>query len=116
LRQQLREGDRLFRYAGDEFVALISRGDAVAASLVSDRLSAAVGAHEFEVPGEGGAILTLNLHVSIGIAICPDQASTREEILEMADRALYRVKRPVSAGLSVEVSGAAAAAHAMGLS
>ena len=103
LRQQLREGDRLFRYAGDEFVALISGGDMDSAAGVAERLASAVASHEFQVPAEGDVILKLKLRVSIGTAVCPDHASTREEILEIADRALYCAKRPVRVGLAVDL-------------
>jgi two-component system cell cycle response regulator len=95
LRQQLRDRDLLFRYAGDEFVVLISGLDAAAHAQVAERLRVAVSTHVFDIAGADGLRIAIELEVSIGVAVYPDHATSKEDILEAADRALYGRKRVI---------------------
>jgi|GEM_PF-4977202 len=95
LRQQLRDRDLLFRYAGDEFVVLISGVDAAAHAQVAERLRAAVSNHFFDILGTDGIRLPIELEVSVGVSVYPDHAASKQEILEAADRALYSRKRAI---------------------
>lgn len=104
LRGLLRETDMLFRYGGDEFVAVLSPSDLSTAQAVADRIEAAVKLLEFFTcePALEGAGIRITL--SIGIALYPDHAQTRETILQMADQAMYGAKK--SAVQKVFLSGA----------
>lgn len=82
LRLHSREMDTAARYGGDEFVLILPETDADAARLVAQRISKRL-AEDGEEP---------KLTVSIGTAICPDDGETIHEILNAADRDLYREK------------------------
>jgi diguanylate cyclase (GGDEF)-like protein len=89
LRAQLRESDRLFRYAGDEFVIVVPSAETSGFERLAERIQMAVSSTEFEVGQIGGQVRRISLAVSIGISVFPEHAASREEILEAADRALY---------------------------
>lgn len=85
----LRRSDVICRYGGDEFVIIlegISKGEAVE---LAEDVRKTIEKHVF-LEKEG---LALHLTVSIGVAVCPDHAKTRKEILEAADAAMYSAKR-----------------------
>jgi diguanylate cyclase (GGDEF)-like protein len=85
----VREKDTVFRYGGDEFVAVLSSCDLPTARLVAERIRESVEKHAF-LSDEG-----LNLHftVSIGVAIFPEHANSKKEIIDAADHAMYDAKK-----------------------
>lgn len=87
LKGELRAGDIVARVGGDEFIIVQTRRQQPeAASRLANRL---VESFErmFEVDGE-----LRQLGVSIGIAIHPDNGTTRQQLVSSADIALYRAK------------------------
>ena len=90
LRRTLRAADLPARYAGDEFVALLSDTGAVGARDVADRICAAVRSHVFALRDRPGAV---PMTVSVGVASFPDDGETTDAMFAAADRALYQVKR-----------------------
>lgn len=88
LRETLRESDTVARFGGDEFAILqpIADGPADAADLAR-KIVAAV---QRPIGIDGGERA---IHVSIGIALYPQDATTVEELMALADRALYAAKR-----------------------
>jgi diguanylate cyclase (GGDEF)-like protein len=87
LRRQVRPGDQLFRYGGDEFVVLLADTGAGAAATLARELVAAVG----ERPFEGTPPLALS--ISLGVACLPEDGDTPVALLEVADRRNYLAKR-----------------------
>lgn len=89
LKRLVRSNDTVFRYGGDEFVAVLSSCDLATAKAVAERIRAHVEGHAF-IADEG-----LNLHftVSIGVALFPEHASSKKELIDAADRAMYDVKK-----------------------
>ncbi|MFL5812983.1 MAG: diguanylate cyclase [Bdellovibrionia bacterium] len=85
----VRERDTVFRYGGDEFVAVLSSCDLPTARVVAERIRESVEKRVF-LSEEG-----LNLHftVSIGVAIFPDHAKSKKEIIDAADHAMYDAKK-----------------------
>jgi diguanylate cyclase (GGDEF)-like protein len=74
------------RYGGEEFALVLPETDANGAYLVAERIRVAV---------ENASFFGNNtrLTISCGVACYPHHASTLEELIENADRALYRSKK-----------------------
>lgn len=89
LKKLVRSNDTVFRYGGDEFVAVLSSCDLTTAGAVAERIRAHVEGHSF-ISDEG-----LNLHftVSIGVALFPDHANSKKDLINAADHAMYDVKK-----------------------
>lgn len=88
LRRQIRKADTAARIGGDEFV-LILKGMVAPAALqqLADRIIAAIRA--LTPPALPGSPVS----ASLGIIICePSDGETPEEVLAMADKALYQSK------------------------
>lgn len=92
LRKLVREKDTVFRYGGDEFVAVLTNCDLATAGLVAERIRSHVEHHAFISAPEDGA---LNLHftVSIGVALFPEHATSKKDLIDAADHAMYDVKK-----------------------
>lgn len=81
----LRENDRLGRYGGDEFLAILPGSNKEQAQQVADRMTATImeaSAQEPTLPS-----------ISIGVAASPDDGQSANALLEAADGALYVAKR-----------------------
>ncbi len=82
---QVRSEDRVFRYGGDEFAVLLPGVGRHEARVIADRLAAAVD----EIgAAEDGPHVT----VSIGVAACPADGTTKDELVMLADAELYLEK------------------------
>ena len=84
LRQRLRRLDSVYRYGGEEFVALLMETDASQATLVAEDLKAQVQSADI-VPGR-------TLTVSIGLCDVM-RTESAEQWLSLCDKALYRAKQ-----------------------
>jgi diguanylate cyclase (GGDEF)-like protein len=88
IRACARESDVVARFGGDEFSVILpetgSEGAAAVAARVRERLSS------FQFLAADG--LSVHLTASIGVATLPDVATSTEELLRAADKAMYRVK------------------------
>ncbi|UVO35039.1 GGDEF domain-containing protein [Bradyrhizobium arachidis] len=76
--------DLLVRMGGDEFVLVQRTADD--AEAMAMRIVQAIGA-PYDVDGR-----TVELGVSVGIAVAPDDGRTAEALLSRSDKALYRAK------------------------
>jgi diguanylate cyclase (GGDEF)-like protein len=85
-----RESDRLYRYGGDEFAALLPGADRVVAHEVAERIRRAVRERTAAKAGLDG----LAVSISAGVACYPEDGRTKDELVAVADRALYLVKSP----------------------
>jgi diguanylate cyclase (GGDEF)-like protein len=83
LRVYCRDTDTAARYGGDEFALVISEGGSKEAQQVALRIRERVS-QDAGIPP---------LSISVGAAAYPQDGSTREELLEAADRELYAMKR-----------------------
>ncbi|MEH1015544.1 diguanylate cyclase [Micromonospora sp. CPCC 206060] len=99
LRAEIREVDLAFRSGGEEFVVLLPETDARGATIVAERLGAAIRAtpvtvhpHPGTPVGPGPVEVAIAVTVSIGIAVFPDHAATGQQVLDAADDALYAAK------------------------
>lgn len=85
----VREMDTVARYGGEEFAVVLPRTDAPKGLGVAERLRTAVAA----TPVSAGLAEPLPLSVSVGLAVYPDDASSKGALIECADKALYAAKR-----------------------
>jgi diguanylate cyclase (GGDEF)-like protein len=97
LKRFVRESDTVFRYGGDEFVAVLSPCDLATARAVAERIRQSVEAREF-LADEG---LKIHFTVSIGVALFPDHARSKKEIIDAADQAMYSAKRTTRNAVTV---------------
>jgi diguanylate cyclase (GGDEF)-like protein len=88
LRAAIRETDIACRYGGDEFVVILPDTDAVSARRLGERIRQIILRHVF-LKEEG---IDARLGASIGIATYPNEAPTKEELIHLADEAMYRDK------------------------
>lgn len=84
----VRQVDTLARYGGDEFTILLVDTELETAVQIAERIRRTVESTIFEGGREGALRLTL----SIGVATYPDHGCTREELLDLSDKAMYRAK------------------------
>src|SRR6185369_6129357 len=84
-----RSYDTLARYGGDEFALLMPGTGPEEASRLAGRLRGALAGMTYQPPGHDVAV---PLHLSVGVAVFPDQAPSRQEALDLADFHLRRAK------------------------
>lgn len=88
LKRSVRDVDVVIRYGGDEYTAILVETSPEMARLVAERIRAMVEAHVF-LADEG---YNIRLTCSIGYSCCPEDTVSKEELLEMADQAMYTGK------------------------
>ena len=87
LKQHTRAGDIVCRYGGEEFVVIMPGAELSNCRQRGEQLRIDIAELRVKFSGKD-----LNVTVSIGIAAYPDHGKNGEEILIMADRALYQAK------------------------
>jgi diguanylate cyclase (GGDEF)-like protein len=97
LKKHVRERDTVFRYGGDEFVAILSACDLETAKVLAEKIRASVEKKSF-LKTEG---LDIHFTVSIGVALFPDHAGTKKEIIQAADQAMYDAKKTTRNSVSI---------------
>jgi diguanylate cyclase (GGDEF)-like protein/excisionase family DNA binding protein len=81
----IRQGDRAYRYGGDEFAVILPDVARQAAEEVARRIRAAIQA----IPDESGGP---HVTISIGIASQPEDGTEKDTLVEIADQALFLAK------------------------
>lgn len=87
LRDEVRSGDTVSRWAGDEFVLIIEEANPEAIALLIERLRHRV-AEPFEFDG-----IRLVASAAIGSAFYPAEATDSAELLKLADQRMYDDKK-----------------------
>ncbi len=88
LSKRVRGEDVVARFGGEEFTILLADTGLVDAVQVAEGLRSAI--HDLQVSSLGRRIEGLS--VSIGVAAYPECSSTQDELLRLADGALYQAK------------------------
>jgi diguanylate cyclase (GGDEF)-like protein len=88
LRECIRQVDTLARYGGDEFTILLADTGPEAGMQIAERIRRTVADTLFE----GGAGEPIRLTISIGVAGYPLHGRDRTQLLDAADKAMYRAK------------------------
>jgi diguanylate cyclase (GGDEF)-like protein len=89
LKASVRAYDIVGRYGGDEFMVILPATDAVEAVTVADRIVDNAATTEVRI----GPRSRTSLNLSVGLSVFPAQASTRQELIDAADRAMYQAKQ-----------------------
>jgi diguanylate cyclase (GGDEF)-like protein len=102
IRSSARETDVVSRFGGDEFALVLPDTGGEGAYAVGERIRERIAAHRF-LTGDG---LDIHLTVSVGVATLPDVANSSEELVQAADKAMYRVKDSGKNGILAAVDPA----------
>lgn len=97
LKKTLRDGDKIFRYGGEEFIIVLNRIDNDHCSQISQRILKLISTNKLIYKGT-----TLQVTVSIGSTSYHD-GDTMEDLIERADKALYRSKTNGKNQMNMEI-------------
>ena len=89
IRRELRESDTVGRYGGEEFLVVLPRTCADAATRAAEKIRGAVAREPVPAVRRGVAV---PVTVSLGIATAPDDGQEVARLLEVADQRLYAGK------------------------
>jgi diguanylate cyclase (GGDEF)-like protein len=96
LKYNLRSIDWAIRYGGDEFILLLPRASRKEAVRLASRLRQALNQSIFFEKES----LNITITASFGVAAFPDDAVDKENLLRLADKAMYKVKRTGRDGIA----------------
>jgi diguanylate cyclase (GGDEF)-like protein len=88
LKRSVRDVDLVIRYGGDEYTIILVETDAESAATVAERIRTTIERNAF-LADEG---YDIHLTACIGYACFPDDTRSKLELLEVADKAMYRGK------------------------
>jgi len=88
LLKNLRSIDIVARYGGDEFVIVLPQTLPTAATHIAERMRKAIEQNVF-LKKEG---YSLRMTASFGVASYPENAQSKDDLIRLADEAMYRVK------------------------
>lgn len=92
LRENVRSVDSVGRFGGEEFIVLMPETPATEAHFTAERLRSAVESTIFPGFAEDPELLVFKT-ISLGVATYPEDTDDTQELVTLADNALYRAKR-----------------------
>lgn len=95
LLKSLRTVDIVARYGGDEFVMVLPQTAPKNASQIAERIRRSIERNVF-LKRDG---YSFKMTASFGVASYPESAKSKEELLKLADDAMYRVKNQTRNGV-----------------
>lgn len=88
IEDNLREGDLLFRWGGEEFLLLLPSLDESKQYKVAEKIRKIIEDNQIVLTDK----TEISLTVSMGVSTYPQHGSTRSQLIEKADIAMYRAK------------------------
>lgn len=85
LKGAVREFDTVIRYGGDEYTIILGDTPAESAAIVAERMRSRIESQRF-LADEG---YDIHLTACLGFACYPDDTRSKQELLDMADQAMY---------------------------
>ncbi|MBD5401489.1 GGDEF domain-containing protein [bacterium] len=85
--QTFRKTDTVYRFGGEEFIVILTETDIHQAVIPLERFRKTVAALGLDYQGE-----SVNVTVSIGACQLTDEIQTKEQFIEITDKALYEAK------------------------
>ena len=98
LSAQVRDGDPAGRFGGEEFVVLLAelpggpQGRELAHT-AAERIRSTVRGLAVHIDAPGGPLTITDLSVSVGVAVSGPDGNSLDELMQVADYALYAAKR-----------------------
>lgn len=89
LKENVRTSDTTFRYGGEEFSVILPQTNLERAGTAAEKLRVAVERLEPFISEGGGAT---KITISIGVSSFPECTNSGEELIKLADKALYKAK------------------------
>lgn len=97
LKKTLRDGDKLFRYGGEEFLIILNRIDIKTCQEIAQRILKLISSNQLFYKGEA-----INVTMSIGSTIYYPK-DTPETLINRADKALYKSKNDGKNQINMEL-------------
>ncbi|HVP06987.1 MAG TPA: sensor domain-containing diguanylate cyclase, partial [Candidatus Acidoferrum sp.] len=88
IKRCIRDVDVFARYGGEEFVVILPQTPQVEASVIGERIREQVE----KTIIDAGPAAKLRVTVSVGVSAFPENGKSQEELVSVADQALYRAK------------------------
>jgi two-component system cell cycle response regulator len=88
LKNLTREVDFVFRYGGDEYTIILVETGKAGAACVAERIRMSIENHQF-LASEG---YDIRITACLGYSCFPDDSKSKVELLELADKAMYKGK------------------------
>lgn len=86
LKKTLRDGDKIFRYGGEEFILILNRVDSVYCKKIASRILELISSNNLIYKGT-----SINVTASMGTTLY-DVSDSPDDVIHRADTALYRAK------------------------
>lgn len=88
IKNVVRSGDIVIRYGGDEYIVILPNTDKKTAVIVAERIRREINFESFLAFGRK----KFNITATLGVATAPFDASTRDDLIGRADKAMYEGK------------------------
>lgn len=88
LKKSVRTSDIVARYGGEEMVIILPSNDFEHSFMAAEKICNKIAQTPFQL----NAKVTKNVTISLGVATFPDNGTTVVELIEFADRGLYKAK------------------------
>ena len=88
IRECIRDVDVFARYGGEEFVVILPQTPLAEARQIGERIRSEVESTIMNTGSTG----TVKITVSVGVSSYPENGKSEEELVTVADQALYRAK------------------------